>query len=162
MLHLLILCLPFEVPLPALEADLFLSVLPAAQAGQGNAGMSAKGLSSHAQLLTVILDTFGLSIKKEPVILIQEVGNRNPVELGEVQNQTPRQASCDAALNIDIHAAADTGDLGCFPLHESFAVSEPAEPVRDGGDFFIRVVSLIHHGGFQNLVWGAQFETMDI
>ena len=161
-LHLLILCLPFEVLLPALETDLFLSVLPAAQTGQRNAGKSTERLSSHSQLLSIRPDSLDLSIKKEPVILIQEVGNRNPVELGEVQNQTPRQASCDATLDFDIHAAADTGDLGCFPLHESFAVSEPAEPVRDGGDFFIRVVSLIHHGGFQNLVWGAQPETMDI
>ena len=94
MRHLLILCLPFEVLLPALEADLFLLVLPAAQAGQGNAGMAAEGLSFHAQLLTVVLDTFGLSIEKELVVFIQEVGNWNPVELGEVQNQTPRQASC--------------------------------------------------------------------
>ena len=162
MRHLLILCLPFEVPLPALEADLFFSVLPAAQAGQGNAGKSAERLSSHSQLLPVRPDSLGLSIEKEPIVFVQKVRNRNPVELGQVQNQTPRQASCDATLDFDIHAAADTGDLGCFPLHESFAVSEPAEPVRDGGDFFIRVVSLIHHGGFQNLVWGAQFVTMDI
>ena len=94
MRHLLILCLPFEVLLPALETDLFLSVLPTAQAGQGNAGMAAEGLSFHAQLLTVVLDTFGLSIEKELVVFIQEVGNWNPVELGVVQNQTPRQASC--------------------------------------------------------------------
>lgn len=162
MRHLLILCPSLKVHLPALEADLFLSVLPAAQAGQGNAGMAAKGFSSHAQLLTVVLDTIGLSIEKELVVFVQEVGNRNPVKLGQVQNQTPRQASCDATLDFDIHAAADTGDLGCFPLHESFAVSEPAEPVRDGGDFLIGTVSLIHHGGFQNLMRGAQFETMDI
>lgn len=162
MRHLLILCPPLKVHLPALETDLFLPVLPAAQAGQGNAGVAAEGLSSHAQLLPVVLDTFGLSIEKEPVVLIQEVGNRNPVKMREVENQTPRQASCDAALDIDIHAAADTGDLGCFPLHQSLAVSEPAEPVRDTGDFFIGMVSLIHHGGFQNLVRGAQFKTMDI
>ena len=124
--------------------------------------MAAKGFSSHAQLLTVVFDTFGLSIVKELVILVQEVGNRNPVKMREVENQTPRQASCNATLDFDIHAAADTGDLGCFPLHESFAVSEPAEPVRDAGDLFIGMVSLIHHGGFQNLVRGAQFKTMDI
>ena len=94
MRHLLILCLPFEVLLPALETDLFLSVLPTAQAGQGNAGMAAEGLSFHAQLLTVVLDTFGLSIEKEPIVFVQKVRNRNPIELGEVQNQTPRQASC--------------------------------------------------------------------
>lgn len=162
MRHLLILCPSLKVHLPALEADLFLSVLPAAQAGQGNAGMAAKGFSSHAQLLTVVLDTIGLSIEKELVVFVQEVGNRNPVKLGHVQNQAPRQASCDTALDFDIHAAADSGNLGYFPLHQALTVSEPAEPVRDGGDFLIGTVSLIHHGGFQNLVWGAQFETMDI
>ena len=124
--------------------------------------MAAKGFSSHAQLLTVVLDTFGLSIEKEAVVLIQKVGNRNLVELREVQNQAPRQASCDAALDIDIHAAADTGDLGSFPLRQPLTVPEPAEPVRDGGDFLVGTVSLIHHGGFQNLVRGAQFKTMDI
>lgn len=162
MRHLLILCPPLKVHLPALETDLFLPVLPAAQAGQGNAGVEAKGLSSHPQLLPVSRDSLGLSIEKELVVLIQKVGNRNPVELGQVENQTPRQASCDAALDIDIHAAADTGDLGCFPLHQSLAVSEPAEPVRDAGDFFIGTVSLIHHGGFQNLMRGVQPKTMDI
>lgn len=124
--------------------------------------MAAKGFSTHAQLLPIRLDSLGLSIEKELVVVIQEVGNWNPVKLGEVQNQAPRQASCDATLNIDIHAAADTGDLGGFPLHQSLAVSEPAEPVRDTGDFFIGVVSLIHHGGFENLMRGAQSETMDV
>lgn len=162
MRHLLILCPPLKVHLPAFEADHFLSVLPASQTGWWNAGVAAKGLSSHAQLLTVVLDAFGLSIVKELVILVQEVGNWNSVKLGEVQNQAPRQASCDAALDIDIHAAADTGDLGCFPLHQSLAVSEPAEPVRDAGDLFIGMVSLIHHGGFQNLMRGVQPKTMDI
>ena len=162
MRHLLILCLPLKVHLPALETDLFLPILPAAQTGQRNAGMAAKGFSSHAQLLTVSPDSLGLSIEKELAVFIQEVGNWNPVELGQLQNQAPRQASRDASLNIDIHAAADTGDLGCFPLHQSLAVSEPAEPVRDAGDLFIGMVSLIHHGGFQNLVRGAQFKTMDI
>ena len=133
MRHLLILCLPFEVLLPALETDLFLSVLPAAQAGQGNAGMSAKGLSSHAQLLTVILDTFGLSIKKQLIILVQEVGDQNPVELRQVQNQTPCNMPDDTTLNFNIHTTADTGDLNFFPLHQPFAVYEPPEPVRDGG-----------------------------
>lgn len=99
--------------------------------------MAAKGFSSHAQLLTVVFDTFGLSIVKELVILVQEVGNRNPVELRQVQNQTPQQASCDAALDIDIHAAADTCDLGSFPLRQPLTVPEPAEPVRDGGDFLV-------------------------
>lgn len=124
--------------------------------------MAAEGLSSHPQLLPVSPDSLGLSIEKELVVLIQKVGNRNLVELREVQNQAPRQASCDAALDIDIHVAADTGDLGCFPLHQSLAVSEPAEPVRDGGDFLVGTVSLIHHGGFQNLMRGVQPKTMDI
>ena len=162
MRHLLILCPPLKVHLPAFEADHFLSVLPASETGQRNAGMAAKGFSSHAQLLTVVLDTFGLSIEKELVVFVQEVGNRNPVKLGQVQNQAPWQTSCDAALDFNIHAAADTGDLGCFPLNEAFAVPEPAEPVRDGGDFFIGMIGLIHHGCFENLVRGAQFETMDI
>ena len=162
MRHLLILCPPLKVHLPALETDLFLPVLPAAQTGQRNAGMAAKGFSSHPQLLPVRPDSLGLSIVKKLVILVQEVGNRDPVELGEIQNQAPRQASCDAGLNIDIHATADTGDLGCFPLHQSLAVPEPAEPVRDTGDFFIGTVSLIYHGCFQNLMRGAQPETMDI
>ena len=124
--------------------------------------MAAKGLSSHAQLLTVVFDTFGLSIEKELIEFVQEVGNWNPVELGQVQNQAPRQASCDAALDFNIHAAADTGDLGGFPLRQPLTVPEPAEPVRDGGDFLIRTVGLIHHGCFQNLMRGAQFDTMDI
>ena len=153
---------PLKVHLPALETDLLLPILPTSQAGQWNSGIAAEGLSPHAQLLPVLPDPLGLSIEKELVVLIQKVGNRNPIELGQVQNQAPRQASCDACLNIDIHAAADTGDLGCFPLHQSLAVSEPAEPVRDAGDLFIGMVSLIHHGGFQNLVRGAQFKTMDI
>ena len=155
-------CPPLEVHLPALETDLFLPILPTPQAGQWNPSVSAERLSPHPQFLPVSPDSLGLSIEKELVVFIQEVGNWNPVELGQVQNQAPRQTSCDTALNFDIHAAADTGDLGCFPLHKPFTMSEPAEPVRDGGDFFIRVVNLIHHGGFQNLVWGAQFETMDI
>ena len=162
MRHLLILCPPLKVQLPALEADLFLPVLPAPQAGQGNAGVAAEGLSSHPQLLPVSLDSLGLSIEKELVVLIQKVGNRNPIELGQVQNQAPRQASCDAALDFNIHAATDTGDLGCFPLRQSLTVPEPAEPVRDTGDFFIGTVSLIYHGCFQNLMRGAQPETMDI
>lgn len=162
MRHLLILCPPLKVHLPALETDLFLPILPASETGQRNAGMAAKGFSSHAQLLTVSPDSLGLSIEKELAVFIQEVGNWNPVELGQLQNQAPRQASRDASLNIDIHAAADSGNLCCFPLHQSLAVPEPAEPVRDGGDFLIRTVGLIHHGCFQNLMRGAQPETMDI
>ena len=160
LIHLL--CPPLKVHLPALEADLFLFVLPAPQAGQWNSGIAAEGLSPHAQLLPVLPDPLGLSVEKEAVVLVQKVGNRNPIELGQVQNQAPRQAPGDAGLNINIHAAADTGNLGGFPLHQSLAVPEPAEPVRDGGDFLIRAVSLIHHGGFENLMWGAQSETMDI
>ena len=74
MRHLLILCPPLKVHLPALETDLLLPILPAAQAGQGNAGMAAKGFSSHAQLLTVSPDSLGLSIEKELAVFIQEVG----------------------------------------------------------------------------------------
>ena len=162
MRHLLILCPPLKVHLPALVTDLLLPILPAAQAGQGNAGVAAEGLSSHPQLLPVSPDSLGLSIEKELVVFIQEVGNRNPVKLGQVQNQAPRQVSCDAALDFNIHAATDTGDLGCFPLRQPLTIPDPAEPVRDGGDFLIRAVSLIHHGGFENLMWGAQSETMDI
>ena len=162
MRHLLILCPPLKVHLPALETDLFLPILPASETGQRNAGMAAKGFSSHAQLLPVRPDSLGLSIEKELVVFIQEVGNRNPVKLGQVQNQAPRQVSCDAALDFNIHAAADTGDLGCFPLRQPLTIPDPAEPVRDGGDFLIRTVGLIHHGCFQNLMRGAQPETMDI
>ena len=124
--------------------------------------MAAKGFSTHAQLLPIRLDSLGLSIENKLVILVQEVGYWNPVKLRQVQNQTPQQASCDAALDIDIHAAADTCDLGSFPLRQPLTVPEPAEPVRDGGDFLIRTVGLIHHGCFQNLMRGAQFDTMDI
>lgn len=162
MRHLLILCPPLKVHLPALETDLFLPVLPAAQAGQQNPGVPAEQLSSHAQPLPVSPDPLGLSVEKEAVVLVQKVGNRNPIELGQVQNQAPRQASCDAALDFNIHAATDTGDLGCFPLRHPLTVPEPAEPVWDGGDFLIRTVGLIHHGCFQNLMRGAQPETMDI
>ena len=162
MRHLLILCPPLKVHLPALETDLFLPILPAPQTGQWNAGIAAEGLSSHPQLLPVRPDSLGLSVEKEAVVLVQKVGTRDPIELGQVQNQAPRQASCDAALDIDIHAATDTGDLGCFPLHQSLAMSEPAEPVRDGGGFLVGTVSLIHHGCFQNLMRGVQPKTMDI
>lgn len=124
--------------------------------------MAAKGFSTHAQLLPIRLDSLGLSIENKLVILVQEVGYWNPVKLGQVQNQAPRQASCDAALDFDIHAAADTGDLGGFPLRQPLTVPEPAEPVRDTGDFFIRTIGLVHHGCFQNLMRGAQPETMDI
>lgn len=124
--------------------------------------MAAKGFSTHAQLLPIRLDSLGLSIENKLVILVQEVGYWNPVKLRQVQNQTPQQASCDAALDIDIHAAADTCDLGSFPLRQPLTVPEPAEPVRDGGDFLVGTVSLIHHGGFQNLMRGVQPKTMDI
>ena len=133
MRHLLILYLPFEVLLPALETDLFLSVLPAAQAGQGNAGMSAKGLSSHPQLLSIRPDSLCLSIEKQLIILVQGVGDQNPVELRQVQNQTPCNMPDDTTLNFNIHTTADTGELNFFPLHQPFAVYEPPEPVRDGG-----------------------------
>lgn len=162
MRHLLILCPPLKVHLPALETDLFLPILPAAQTGQWNAGIAAKRFSPHPQLIAISPDSLGLSIEEEPVVLIQEVGNRNPIELGQVQNQAPRQASGDAALDFNVYAAADIGDLGDFSLHQAFAVSKPTEPVRDGGDFIISKVGLVHHGCFQNLVRGAQFETMDI
>ena len=162
MRHLLILCPPLKVNLPTLETNLLFLILPASETGQRNAGMAAEGLSSHPQLLPVSPDSLGLSIEKELVVLIQKVGNRNPVKMREVENQTPRQASCDAALDFNVYAAADIGDLGCFPLRQPLTVPEPAEPVRDGGDFLIRAVSLIHHGGFENLMWGAQSETMDI
>ena len=162
MRHLLILCPFLKIHLPALETDLLLPILPTSQAGQWNSGIAAEGLSPHAQLLPVLPDPLGLSVEKEAVVLVQKVGNRDPIELGQVQNQAPRQASRDASLNIDIHAAADTGDLGGFPLRQPLTVPEPAEPVRDGGDFLIRTVGLIHHGGFQNLMRGAQPETMDI
>lgn len=155
-------CPPLKIHLPALETDLLLPVLPAAQAGQWNAGKSTERLSSHPQLLSIRPDSLGLPIEKELVILVQEVGNRNPVKLGQVQNQAPWQASCDAALDFDIHTAAHPGNLSSFPLHQALTVSEPAEPVRYAGDFFIGMVGLIHHGGFQNLMRGAQFETMDV
>ena len=73
--------------------------------------MAAEGLSSHPQLLPVSPDSLGLSIEKELAVFIQKVGNWNPIKMGQVQNQAPRQASRDASLNIDIHAAADTGNL---------------------------------------------------
>ena len=40
--------------------------------------MAAKGFSTHTQLLPIRLDSLGLSIEKELVVVIQEVGNWNP------------------------------------------------------------------------------------
>ena len=109
MRHLLILCPPLKVNLPAFEADLFLPVLPAAQAGQGNAGMTAEGLSSHPQLLPVSPDSLGLSIEKELVVLIQKVGNPG--------NHPPLGAFGGSDFRVPLNKR--TGDRIAFSTHRA-------------------------------------------
>ena len=91
---------------------------------------------------------------------IQEVRYRDTVELRQpiylLRFNMLRKTFLDGFVNAVRHPY-----LIChFHLHQAFAVSAPAEPVRYIIDLLIPAIPLIELCRLQNLPWGAQYKTM--
>ena len=91
---------------------------------------------------------------------IQEIRNRNPIELCQpiylLRFNMLREAFLDGLVDTVGHT-----HLVChFHLHQTFAVSAPAEPVRYIINLLISAIPLIKLGRLQNLPRGAQYKTM--
>ena len=148
------------MPFPAFYADNLSTALPFLQAADRNSHFSCKWFLSHAKGFPVCPDANSLSIIKEMIEFIQEICHRNSVELRQpihlLRFDMLRKSFLDSLIDTVGHP-----HLVChFHLHESLAVSAPAEPVRYIIDFFISAIPLIKLGCLQNLPWGAQNETM--
>lgn len=134
------------MPFPAFYADNLSAALPLLQATDRNAHFSRKRFLTHAKGFPVCPDANSLSIIKEMIEFIQEVRHRNSVELRQpiylVRFNMPRKTFLDGFVNAVRHPY-----LIChFHLHQAFAVSAPAEPVRYIIDLLISAIPLIELG----------------
>ena len=154
------LCSAFEILLPAFYADNLSSALPFLQAPNRYSHFSCKRLLAHAEGFPVCPDADSLSIIKEMVEFIQKVRYRNAIELCQPIHLLWFDMLCETFLNGLIDTVSHTHLVCHFHLHQSLAVSAPAEPVRYIVDLLISAIPLIELGRFQNLSWGAQYETM--
>ena len=142
------LCSPLKVPLPAFYADNLSTALPLLQATDRDAHFSCKRFLPHAKGFPVCPDTNSLSIIKEMIEFIQEICHRDSIKLCQpiylVRFNMLRKAFLDGFVNAVSHPY-----LIChFHLHQTFAVSAPAEPVRYIIDFLISAIPLIELGRF--------------
>lgn len=148
------------MPFPAFYADNLSAALPLLQATDRNAHFSRKRFLTHAKGFPICPDANSLSIIKEMIEFIQEVRYRNSIKLCQpiylVRFNMLRKTFLDGFVNAVRHPY-----LIChFHLHQAFAVSAPAEPVRYIIDLLISAIPLIELGRLQNLPRGAQYKTM--
>ena len=154
------LCSAFEILLPAFYADNLSAALPFLQAADRDSHFSRKRFLPHAEGFPICPDAVGLSIVKEMIEFIQEVCYRNIIELRQPIQLVRFNMLCEPFLDGLVDTVGHTHFVCHFHLHQPFAVSAPAEPVRYIIDFLITAVPLVELGGFQNLPWGAQYKTM--
>ena len=148
------------MPFPAFYADNLSAALPFLQTTDWDAHFSRKGFLSHSKGFPVCPDADSLSIIKEMIEFIQEVRDRNSVELRQpihlLRFDMLRKSFLDSLVDTVGHP-----HLVChFHLHKPTAVSAPAEPVRYIVNLLISTIPLIELGRLQNLPRGAQYKTM--
>ena len=145
---------------PAFYADNLSATLPFLQAADRDSHFSCKWFLAHAKRFPVCPDADSLSIIKEMIEFIQKVCHRDSIELCQpiylLRFDMLRKTFLDGFVNAVSHPY-----LIChFHLHQTFAVSAPAEPVRYIIDLLISAIPLIELGRLQNLPRGAQYKTM--
>ena len=91
---------------------------------------------------------------------IQEVRDRNSVELRQPIHLLRFDMLRKSFLNSLVDTVGHSHLVCHFHLHQTFAVSAPAEPVRYIIDLLISAIPLIELGSLQNLPRGAQYKTM--
>ena len=148
------------MPLPAFYADNLSATLPFLQATDWDAHFSRKRFLTHAKGFPVCPDANSLSIIKEMIEFIQEICHRDSIKLCQpiylIRFNMLRKTFLDGLVDTVGHAHL----VRNLHLHQTFAVSAPAEPVRYIIDLLISAIPLIELGRLQNLPWGAQYETM--
>ena len=148
------------MPFPAFYADNLSAALPFLQTTDWDSHFSRKRFLTHTKGFTVCPDADNLSIIKEMIEFIQKVCHRDSIELCQsiylLRFDMLRKTFLDGFVNAVSHPY-----LIChFHLHQTFAVSAPAEPVRYIIDLLISAIPLIELGRLQNLPRGAQYKTM--
>ena len=101
-----------------------------------------------------------MSIIKEMIEFIQEVRYRDTVELRQPIYLLRFNMLCKALLNSLVDAVGHAHLVRNLHLRQSFAVPEPAEPVRYIIDLLISSIPLIKLSSLPNLPWDAQYKTM--
>lgn len=101
-----------------------------------------------------------MSIIKEMIEFIQEVRYRDTVELRQPIYLLRFNMLCKALLNSLVDAVGHAHLVRNLHLRQSFAVPEPAEPVRYIIDLLISAIPLIKLSSLPNLPRGAQYKTM--
>ena len=148
------------MPLPAFYADHLSATLPFLQAANRNSHFPCEWFLAHTKGFSVCPDAVGLSIVKKVVELIQEVRNRNAIELCQSPHLLRFNMLCKAFFDSLINTVGHSNLVRNLHLHQALAVPAPTEPIRYILDFLISAIALIELGGLQNLPWGAQYETM--
>lgn len=148
------------MPFPAFYADNLSSAFPFLQAPNRNSHFSCEGFLSHAKGFPICPDADSLSIIKEMIEFIQEVRYRDTVELRQPIYLLRFNMLCKALLNSLVDAVGHAHLVRNLHLRQSFAVPEPAEPVRYIIDLLISAIPLIKLSSLPNLPWDAQYKTM--
>ena len=148
------------MPFPAFYANNLSAALPFLQAPDRDAHFSCKWFLTHAKGFPICPDAVGLSIIKEVVEFIQEVCCWNSIELCQPIYLLRFNVLREPFLDSFVNAVGHSHFICHLYLHQSFAVSAPAKPVRYIIDLLISAIPLIELSGLQNLPWGAQYKTM--
>ena len=148
------------MPFPAFYADNLSAALPFLQATDRDAHFSCKWFLAHAKRFPVCPDADSLSIIKEMIEFIKKVCYWDTVELSQPIHLLRFNMLREPFLDGLVDTVGHTHLVCHFHLHQTFAMSTPAEPVRYIIDFLISAIPLIELGRLQNLPRGAQYETM--
>ena len=148
------------MPFPAFYADNLSAALPFLQTTDWDSHFSRKRFLTHTKGFPICPDANSLSIVKEMIEFIQEVRHRNSVELRQPIHLLRFDMLREPFLDCLVDAVGHSHLVCHFHLHQSLAVSAPAEPVRYIIDLLISAIPLIKLGGFQTLARGAQYKTM--
>lgn len=148
--------------LPAFVGYSSFFVLPGFQALERDTKPVSKYLSVHTGLASPSLDAASLSVFKKPIELVLEVRCRDTEETSKPFPHSLVEVSGDAFFDGLVHIMAHADLCGHLPLHQSPAMAQPAEPVRDGPDLLISMILPVKACGLQDLPRSAQGKAMDI
>lgn len=99
---------------------------------------------------------------QESTVIIQQVCRRNAVKRSQLVRRLGGHLFCRPVFKIDVHAPAHACDLRCLLLHQSPAVAQPAEPVRDVVDGSVAAPAVLEELGVELLSRCVQWEAGDI
>lgn len=151
-----------EIFLPAFVGDGSFFILPGFQSLEGDPIPLCECLSVQTGLASPGLDAASLSIFTESVELVLKIRCRDSEKSGQPFPHPFPEAPGGAFLDGLVHMVAHADLRRHLLLHQSPAVAQPAEPVRNGLDLLISMILPAEARGLQNLPGSAQGKAMDI